>query len=68
MLDPAVWATESLLFSQNSTYPHVQKSNKFDEKYISETYEICKKRILIGGYRLANIIDHIYTNSLGNEE
>jgi hypothetical protein len=55
-----VWAQESFLIAQNTTYPFISKTNKLDTSYNTLTYETSKKRITLAGYRLANYVIDIY--------
>ena len=59
-LDPSVWAMESLRFAQNTTYPFVENTNKVDEQYSQLAYETSKKRVVLAGYRIANLVIAIY--------
>jgi hypothetical protein len=60
IIDPYVWAQESYLIAQNTTYPYVYTTNKANDEYIKLTYETSKKRITLAGFRLANYIKDIY--------
>jgi hypothetical protein len=55
-----VWAQESFLIAQNTTYPFIATTNKLTDDYINLTYETSKKRITLAGFRLANYIKDIY--------
>lgn len=63
IIDPLVWAQESFLVAQNTTYPFILTTNKLNEEYTVLTYETSKKRITLAGYRLANYIMDIYKAS-----
>jgi hypothetical protein len=63
IIDPLVWAQESFLVAQNTTYPFILNTNKLNEAYNVLTYETSKKRITLAGYRLANYIMDIYKTS-----
>jgi hypothetical protein len=59
-----VWAQESFLIAQNTTYPFIGKTNKLDDAYNALAYETSKKRITLAGYRLANYVIDIYKSAL----
>ncbi len=63
IIDPLVWAQESFLIAQNTTYPFIAKTNKLDSAYNTLAYETSKKRITLAGYRLANYVIDIYKNA-----
>ena len=54
IIDPTVWAQESLEVAVNTTYPYIAKTKVLDQDYTMLTYETSKKRITLAGYRLAN--------------
>jgi hypothetical protein len=60
IIDPLVWAQESFLYAQNTTYPYIYTTNKLSDAYNTLVYETSKKRITLAGYRLANYIIDIY--------
>lgn len=63
IINPLVWAQESFLIAQNTTYPFIGKTNKLDDAYNTLAYETSKKRITLAGYRLANYVIDIYKNA-----
>jgi len=67
IIDPLVWAQESFLYAQNTTYPYIFTTNKLNEAYTALAYETAKKRITLAGYRLANYIINIYKNAPGRD-
>lgn len=60
ILDPSVWAMESFRIAQNTTYPPMFDSNQITADYQKLTYETCRKRVALAGYRLANLVIDIY--------
>lgn len=68
IIDPLVWAQESFLIAQNTTYPHILTSNQATQAYNQQTYETSKKRITLAGYRLANYVIDLYKNAPGREQ
>lgn len=44
----------------NTTYPFLENTNQITEEYIKLTYDTSRKRITLGGYRLANLVISIY--------
>jgi hypothetical protein len=63
IIDPLVWAQESFLIAQNTTYPFIYTTNKLNDAYNVLVYETAKKRITLAGYRLASYIMDIYKSS-----
>jgi hypothetical protein len=55
-----IWAKESFLIAQNTTYPFMMKSDVATEEYSSLVYESSKKRITLAGYRLANFVIDVF--------
>lgn len=53
------WIIESHDVSQNFIYKEIEFDSKPSEKYMKKAYEIVKKRIALGGYRLAKILRNI---------
>lgn len=41
------------------------KTNKINDEYEQQTYEVCKKRIVLAGMRMANLVLSIYQSELG---
>ena len=68
IIDPAVWAQESFRIAQNSTYPYILTTSSLNDQYNAQTYEICRKRITLAGYRLANYIVDIYSKAVREEK
>jgi hypothetical protein len=64
-LQPEVWAYESFVVAKNTTYPALLKSVEVDQQYVDLTFNTSKKRVVLGGLRLANIVSKIYTNATG---
>lgn len=38
IIDPVVWAQESFRIAQNTTYPHLEKTNVITDEYSHLTY------------------------------
>lgn len=57
------WALESFRVAQNTTYPEMLLTTDVDQAYVDKTFETCKKRVVLGGLRLFNLVMSIYTNS-----
>ena len=62
-IKPEVWALESFRVAQNTTYPHMLTTTDADPAYVTLTFETCKKRVVLGGLRLFNLVMNIYSNS-----
>ena len=60
VIDPTVWVQESFLIAQNTTYPHIIKTDILDEEYTNTAYELSRKRITLAGYRLAHYVVELY--------
>jgi hypothetical protein len=58
-----IWAKESFLIAQNTTYPFMMNSNEATEEYTSLVYETSRKRITLAGYRLANFVIDVFDPS-----
>ena len=63
IIDPVVWAQESLEIAVNTTYPHIAKTNSLDKDYTMLTYETSRKRITLAGFRLARWAVSIFGRS-----
>jgi len=61
-LDPEVWAAESLEISRDFVYKNLPDSSKLSvlpQDYIDTGVKIAEKRIVTGGYRLANFLENM---------
>ena len=63
-----MWAQESFRIAQNSTYPYILTTSHLNDQYNAQTYEICRKRITLAGYRLANYMVDIYSKAVREEK
>jgi hypothetical protein len=55
-LNPHDWANESFAFSKSFVYNGVKESGVLSEEYVKKGQEISKHRIVLAGYRLANLL------------
>lgn len=55
-LDPNVWAKESFEIASTFVYKGIKENEALPEKYLHEALPIAQKRIVTGGYRLANLL------------
>lgn len=62
-LKPEQWAYESFVIAKNTTYPSLFKSVEVDQDYVDLAFRTSRKRVALGGLRLANIVSQIYTNA-----
>lgn len=53
------WIIESHDVCKNFIYKELEFDGKPTKKYMNKAYEIVKRRIALGGYRLAKIIRNI---------
>lgn len=53
------WIIESHDISQNFIYKNIEYDTKPSDYYMKKAYEIVKRRIALGGYRLAEIIKNV---------
>lgn len=58
--DFADWLQESHDISQNFIYREIQIDSAPSEEYIRKGFKMAKRRIALGGYRLAELFKHIY--------
>ena len=42
-------------------YGPLMLSSKVSEAYIQNAYNLCRRQVVLGGYRLANILKEIYS-------
>ena len=59
--DPAVWAQESNDLAASVAYTAPQAPTPLSAQYIAAGAELCRKQIAVGGYRLATLLEYIYT-------
>lgn len=55
-IDPVAWGLESAKIAKEFVYPGVIEHKPFTAEYIKGAQNICKERIALGGYRLAEVI------------
>ena len=56
----ADWATESLNMSETFVYPDFVEHEKPDSDYIAKAKPALEQRIVLAGYRLADLVISIY--------
>jgi hypothetical protein len=54
--EPAEWAYESFRVAMNTTYPHMMGSQQANKEYVDLSYWTARKRVTLGGLRLASIL------------
>lgn len=62
--NPSEWAMESFRVAVNTTYPTLLHSNSATPEYVELSYWTARKRVVLGGLRLASIIQEIFTNKV----
>jgi S1/P1 Nuclease len=55
-----MWATESFEISKSTVYNGVQPNVALSSQYQSAAVAAIEKQIVVGGYRLAYMIQHIF--------
>lgn len=55
-----MWATESFEISKSTVYNGVQPNVALSSQYQAAAEAAIKKQIVVGGYRLAYMIEHIF--------
>jgi hypothetical protein len=58
-LDFSEWVQESHDASQDFIYKSIQYETSPSDEFLDKAYSIVKKRITLGGYRLAEIFKHV---------
>lgn len=59
-LDPHEWTIESYNAAVEKVYPYLETNKKLNQEYTNEMFNLCRQRVALGGYRLANTIISIY--------
>ncbi len=54
------WIQESYEVCQNFIYKDLEFDTHPSDEYIKKSYDLIRRRIALGGYRLADIIKNIY--------
>ena len=58
--DPSDWCYESYLDGVNYAYNGVELNQKLSQEYVDRAWQVVKKRLALGGYRLADLLTQIY--------
>jgi hypothetical protein len=66
-IDPVAWGLESAKIAKESVYPGAIEHKAFSAEYIKMAQEICKERIALGGYRLAEVIKVALAGGAGSQ-
>ena len=63
------WILESHEIAKDFIYKNIEYNGTPTEAYLDESYKIIKRRIVLGGYRLAEIVKSIkYTFDISRRE
>ena len=62
--DPMAWANESNAIATSFVYTAAQAPTPLSQAYIDEGVTLCRKQIAVGGYRLATLLEYIFTTTL----
>jgi hypothetical protein len=54
------WVEESYTFGKEIVYNGIRYNDTPSDEYLSRAYQVIRKRIALGGYRLAKLIVDIY--------
>ena len=60
ILDYMIWSEESRLIAEEFVYSDIDLFPVLRGEYVSKGREICKKRIVLAGYRLANLLKNLF--------
>lgn len=61
LTNPSVWTRESFNEARsNAVYGPLFDSNVVTQDYVNKAYALCRKKVVLGGLRLANILKEIY--------
>lgn len=58
--DPADWCLESYLDGVNYAYKGAKLNEKLSQVYVDKAWQVVKKRMALGGYRLSDMIAGLY--------
>ena len=68
LTNPAVWTRESFDEARSDlVYAPLFQTNVVSQDYIGKAYALCRKKVVLGGLRLANVLKEIYLSSAGGE-
>lgn len=59
--DPLSWAMESNEIAQSFVYKNIQENDWIPKKYLDQGRKICRRRIALAGYRLADKLREIHS-------
>lgn len=59
----STWANESNLIADQVAYTAPQAPTVIPQSYIDNAQTICQRQIAIGGYRLADLLEYIFTST-----
>lgn len=59
VVDFKEWVVESTSISKDFVYKEIDYGKRPSEEYMKKAYEMIKRRIALGGYRLAELIKNI---------
>lgn len=63
-LDPEVWANESMSIAKNLVYKGIHPHQELATEYVGQAIPVAKRRIVLGGMRLAHLIEEVFKNSV----
>ncbi len=58
--DPMAWARESYALAVSSVYQGITPGTTPSDAYSSRAHEICRKRLALAGYRLADLLEEAF--------
>ena len=63
MTDPYAWATESQKIASDFVYTAPQAPTPISQDYTAQAMATCQSQVALGGYRLAILLDSIFSAS-----
>ena len=64
----SVWADESNSLAESFVYTAPEAPTPLPDAYIAQGQTMCLRQIAIGGYRLADLIEYIFTSTQWGKE
>ena len=58
--DPGVWAAESLELATNVAYGKILPGARPSPEYAAQVTEVTRRRLALGGYRLAAMLNSLF--------
>lgn len=62
-MDPAAWVNESYELARSAVYVGIKDGGSISKDYQAKTQQICRERLAMAGYRLAALLNEIYSGT-----